>query len=78
MHAASGRRGVEGLRIAAPDHPPLVNDNVSFRKSANHFYAAYAPFAAKVLFVDSPGGASTNWKELKYRHRPRNLWPMDN
>ncbi|MBR0830135.1 M81 family metallopeptidase [Bradyrhizobium manausense] len=47
-------------------------------KSANHFYAAYAPSAAKVLFVDSPGGASMNWKELRYRHRPRNLWPMDN
>lgn len=47
-------------------------------KSANHFYAAYAPSAAKVLFVDSPGGASMNWKELKYRKRPRNLWPIDN
>ncbi|TWA92632.1 M81 family metallopeptidase [Bradyrhizobium stylosanthis] len=47
-------------------------------KSANHFYAAYAPSAAKVLFVDSPGGASMNWKELGYRHRPRNLWPIDN
>ncbi|MBR0752812.1 M81 family metallopeptidase [Bradyrhizobium jicamae] len=46
-------------------------------KSANHFYAAYAPSAAKVLFVDSPGGASMNWKELNYRARPRNLWPMD-
>lgn len=46
-------------------------------KSSQHFYNAYAPQAAKVLYADSPGSMTLNWASLPYSKRPTPLWPLD-
>ena len=45
-------------------------------KSSQHFYAAYAPSAKDVLYAETPGSMSMNWKRLPYVKRPK-LWPLD-
>ena len=45
-------------------------------KSSQHFYAAYAPQAKDVLYAETPGSMTMNWKSLPYRKRPK-LWPLD-
>jgi microcystin degradation protein MlrC len=39
-------------------------------KSTNHFHAAFAPIARKIMFVDSPGTVSTGFSQLPRR------WPL--
>lgn len=46
-------------------------------KSSQHFYAVFGPHAAEVLYVDSPGNVTSDWRQLPYVHRPRGLWPLD-
>ena len=46
-------------------------------KSAQHFYAAYAPSAERVLYVETPGSMTMNWAQLPYRAGPPHLWPFD-
>ncbi|MCG4865478.1 MlrC C-terminal domain-containing protein, partial [Streptococcus mitis] len=45
-------------------------------KSSQHFYATYAPQAKDVLYAETPGSMTMNWKNLPYRKRPK-LWPLD-
>ena len=45
-------------------------------KSSQHFYAAYAPSAKDVLYAETPGSMSMDWKRLPYVKRPK-LWPLD-
>ena len=46
-------------------------------KSMQHFYAAFAPLAKKVIYMGSPGTASREFKALTYRKMPRPMWPFD-
>ncbi|MBL8520999.1 MAG: M81 family metallopeptidase [Betaproteobacteria bacterium] len=46
-------------------------------KSMQHFHAAFAPLAKKVIYMGSPGTASRDFKSLTYRNMPRPLWPFD-
>lgn len=45
-------------------------------KSSQHFYAAYAPSAEKVLYAETPGSMSMDWSKLPYRKRRADLWPF--
>ena len=45
-------------------------------KSAQHFYAAYAPSAKAVLYAQSPASMTMDWDALHYRKRRANLWPF--
>ncbi len=45
-------------------------------KSSQHFYATYSPHAKDVLYAETPGSMSMDWKRLPYRKRPK-LWPLD-
>ncbi|MFO1116917.1 MAG: M81 family metallopeptidase [Beijerinckiaceae bacterium] len=45
-------------------------------KSSQHFYAAYAPSAAKVLYVQTPGSMTMDWNALPYAKRPKGVWPF--
>jgi microcystin degradation protein MlrC len=44
-------------------------------KSTNHFHAAYAPLAAKVLYCDGEGPSPLDARKYPYRKIRRTLWP---
>ncbi len=46
-------------------------------KSAQHFYAGFAPLAQEVLYVDAPGSASRDITQSTYEKIKRPLWPFD-
>ena len=46
-------------------------------KSPAGFRAEYEPFAAEILLADSPGCATPNWSQLKFRNVNRPLWPLN-
>ena len=47
-------------------------------KSMQHFYAGFAPIAAKILYVAAPGTLVPNFKLLNYRKARRDLWGIRN
>jgi microcystin degradation protein MlrC len=44
-------------------------------KSTNHFYAGFAPIAADVLFVDTPGALQRRFEQIPYTKLMRTYWP---
>ncbi len=47
-------------------------------KSAQHFRAAFAPIARKIVVVDGAGGlTSANFKELPFEKLRRPIYPLD-
>jgi microcystin degradation protein MlrC len=44
-------------------------------KSTNHFYAAYGPIAAKVLYCDGEGPSPLDATKYPYRKIRRTIWP---
>ena len=46
-------------------------------KSTNHFYAGYAPIAAKVLYCDGGGPSPLDPCNYPFRNIARPLWPHD-
>lgn len=46
-------------------------------KSMQHFYAGFAPIAAKILYVAAPGTLVPNFKLLNYRKARRTIWPLN-
>ena len=46
-------------------------------KSTNHFYAAYAPLAAQVLYCDGGGPSPLDPRQYPFRKIARPLWPHD-
>jgi microcystin degradation protein MlrC len=44
-------------------------------KSTNHFYAAYAPVAARVLYCDGEGPSPLDVRKYPYRKARRTIWP---
>jgi len=54
-------------------------DPTSYRivivKSAQHFYNGFAPIAAEVLYVATPGAANPDYVNLPYTKRKTPFWP---
>lgn len=46
-------------------------------KSSVHFRAAFAPIAAEILDVDTPGVAAADLTRFPYAHVRRPVWPLD-
>lgn len=46
-------------------------------KSSNHFMAAYGPIAKKVIYVESDGPLSLDYRKLPYKRVRRPIWPLD-
>jgi microcystin degradation protein MlrC len=44
-------------------------------KSTQHFYASFAPIAADILYVATPGALSPDYARLPYTRRDPNFWP---
>jgi microcystin degradation protein MlrC len=48
-------------------------------KSAQHFYAGFAPVAAKIIYLAGPGAVAPRFKEIPYRRVDLNKYPwVDN
>jgi len=46
-------------------------------KSTNHFMAAFGPVAQKVIYVDSDGPLSRDYRKIGYSKVQRPIWPLD-
>ena len=46
-------------------------------KSTNHFRAAFGPIAEQVLYVDTDGPLSRDYRRIPYRRVARPIWPLD-
>jgi len=46
-------------------------------QSAVHFRGAFAPIAARIIEVDTPGLLSTDLTRFDYRRINRPIWPLD-
>jgi microcystin degradation protein MlrC len=46
-------------------------------KSTNHFMAAFGPIAKKVIYVDSDGPLSRDYRKIGYTRVQRPIWPLD-
>ena len=44
-------------------------------KSSHHFYGKFAPIAAMVMHVDSPGALQLDFANIPYHKRDLNYWP---
>jgi microcystin degradation protein MlrC len=46
-------------------------------KSTNHFMAAYGPIARKVIYVESGGPLTRDYRNIPYTRIDRPIWPLD-
>ncbi|MCW3475373.1 M81 family metallopeptidase [Limobrevibacterium gyesilva] len=46
-------------------------------KSTNHFMAAFGPIAKKVIYIDSDGPLSRDYRRIPYTKIQRPVWPLD-
>ncbi|MFI5013244.1 MAG: M81 family metallopeptidase [Hyphomicrobiales bacterium] len=46
-------------------------------KSTNHFMAAFGPIAKKVIYIDSDGPLSRDYRKIPYTRVARPIWPLD-
>jgi microcystin degradation protein MlrC len=46
-------------------------------KSTNHFMAAFGPIAKKVIYIDSDGPLSRNYRKIPYARLQRPIYPLD-
>ncbi len=44
-------------------------------KSSNHYQAGFAPIAAEVIPVATPGAITPDWANIPYKNRARTYWP---
>ena len=44
-------------------------------KSSNHYRAGFAPIAAQIVPVATPGAITPDFAAIPYRHRPLDYWP---
>lgn len=68
---AMGRDLFTGFGIALESKKLLVV------KSSQHFYAAFAPVAKRVLYCSAPGAIAPDLAQVPYRRAMRPLWPLD-
>ncbi len=46
-------------------------------KSTNHFMAAFGPIAKRVIYIDSDGPLSRDYRQIPYTKVARPIWPLD-
>jgi microcystin degradation protein MlrC len=56
---------------------PLAGKEIVVVKSTNHFYAAFAPHASRVLYCDSGGPIPRDHRRVPYKRVQRPIWPLD-
>ena len=55
----------------------LADKRIVVVKSTNHFHAAFAPLAQKVLYCDSGGPIPRDHRDVPYTRVNRPIWPLD-
>jgi len=45
-------------------------------KSMQHFYAAFAPIAKRIIHVSTPGTLVPDMAQIPFERARRDLWPM--
>ena len=53
-----------------------ANKQILVVKSAQHFYAAFAPLASEILYVAAPGAITPDFANLPYERIDRRKWPL--
>ncbi|HLI95161.1 MAG TPA: M81 family metallopeptidase [Candidatus Baltobacteraceae bacterium] len=53
----------------------LEDARIVVLKSSHHFWGKFAPIAAAVLYVDSPGALRPHFANIGYKKRNGNYWP---
>lgn len=80
-----------GIEILVVSEPGQILDLQQFRtfgidpaaktvvrlKSMQHFRAAFAPIAGKIIVCDSGALSTPNWTNLAYQNVPRPIFPLD-
>ena len=56
---------------------PIKGKRIVVVKSTNHFHAAYAPHASRVLYCDSGGPIPRDHRKVPYTRVQRPIWPLD-
>jgi microcystin degradation protein MlrC len=54
---------------------PLAGRKAIVVKSSQHFHAAFAPIATKVIYVGAPGSITQNFAEMSFTKRDNHFWP---
>ncbi|MFN6976722.1 MAG: M81 family metallopeptidase [Gemmobacter sp.] len=74
---------VNDLRTQVFDPAPFVALGIDLTqrrvicvKSTNHFVAGFAPIAAEIIFVATPGAITPDFAAIPYRNRRDNWWPL--
>ncbi len=55
----------------------LADKRIVVVKSTNHFHAAFAPHASRVLYCDSGGPIPRDHRKVPYSRVMRPIWPLD-
>jgi microcystin degradation protein MlrC len=55
----------------------LADKRLVVVKSTNHFHAAFAPLASRVLYCDSGGPIPRDHRQVPYTRVQRPIWPLD-
>ena len=55
----------------------LADKRLVVVKSTNHFHAAFAPLASRVLYCDSGGPIPRDHRQVPYTRIQRPIWPLD-
>ena len=71
------REQVFGPRVFTEVGIDPTRQRILVVKSAQHFYSAFAPFAAKIIYCDSPCSRTIAFDKLPFRHRRKPMWPLD-
>lgn len=82
---------IRGVKVIIATHRVQIDDREQFRifgidpettnvlacKAMNHFRADFEPISRKLLYVETGGVVSFNYKELPFKNVRRPVWPLD-
>jgi microcystin degradation protein MlrC len=71
------REQVFGPRVFSAVGVEPLAQRILVVKSAQHFYAAFAPLANRIVYCDSPCSRTVQFSALPFAHRRRPIWPLD-
>jgi len=71
------REQVFGPRLYTEVGIEVSSKKIVVVKSAQHFYQAFNPLAARVIYSDTPCSRTVDFASLPFRNRRSPLWPLD-
>ncbi len=91
LGGGGAKGGADGVQVVVTEQRTQALDLSLFRsvgieptamralvvKSSVHFRAAFAPIAAAILDVDTPGISNPDLTAFPFRHIRRPIWPLD-